>query len=215
MIYLFAGDDSTKKLKALEVFLRSQKKGIETFTISKNDFDRMYLESLYSSAGLFFVNSLVVLSGVLEREEDKDFILDNLNKMSESQSIFVFSENKLKKPVIDAFKKARAEINIFEMVKGTKETFNNFLLANALGDRSKLNLWIYFRQAIREGSPMEALIGILHWKVKDMILKKNFQKFTEKELQNMDMKFSYLLPEARKNHQDDEAFFEKFLLEAF
>lgn len=215
MIYLFAGDDTNKKLKAIETFLRGEGKGLETFSIGKSDFDRMQIESFYSGSGLFSSKSLVILSGILDKEDDREFVIDNLPKMAESSNIFVFSEGKLKKAVLDAFKKARAEINVFEQSTLKKESFNSFLLANALGDRNKLQLWIYFRQAMQNGVMMEALLGILHWKMKDMILKKSFQKFTERELQKLDMKLSYLLPEARKNRQDDEAVFEKFLLEAF
>ena len=58
--------------------------------------------------------------------------------MGESGNDFVFLEGKLNKPVLDAFKKARAEINVFELPKEKIEKFNNFLLANAFGDKDKL-----------------------------------------------------------------------------
>ena len=120
----------------------------------------------------------------------------------------------MKKPVLDAFKKSRAELKIFELSKEKKEKFDNFLLANAFGNRDKLNLWIYFRQAVDLGVGMEELIGVLFWKGKDMILKKNFAKFKPEELENFVSKISYLLPEARKEGIDAEAAFERFLLEA-
>lgn len=215
MIYLFTGDDFEKKKKALGIFLRSFKDNIETFFIDKQDFNLMQFESLYSGESLFASETRVILTGILDKEESRNFVLEHLGELASSRNTFIFSEGKLKKPILDIFKKARAEINVFERTIEKKETFNNFLLANALGDRNKLQLWIYFRTAVESGAMMEALLGILHWKLKDMILKKSFQKFTEKELQKMDMKLSYLLPEARKNRQDDEAVFEKFLLEVF
>ena len=100
-------------------------------------------------------------------------------------------------------------------IKEKKEKFNNFLLANAFGARDKKGLWIYFRQAMDVGVGMEELIGVLFWKVKDMLIKKNFGKFKEPELKNFAAKISYVLPEARKNGLDAEAAFEQFLLEAF
>ena len=72
-----------------------------------------------------------------------------------------------------------------------------------------------FRQAIDLGVGMEELVGILFWKAKDMILKKNFSKFRETELKYFASKLSYLLPEARKEGKDDEFAFEQFILEAF
>ena len=127
----------------------------------------------------------------------------------------IFLEGKLSKPILDTFKKTKTEIKTFELPKEKKEKFNNFLLANAFGGRDKLNLWIYFREAMDVGVGMEELIGVLFWKIKDMILKKNFGKFKEPELKNFAAKLSYLLPEARKEGRDAESAFEKFLLEAF
>ena len=88
-------------------------------------------------------------------------------------------------------------------------------MANAFGQRDKLNLWVYFRQAMDRGVGMEELIGVLFWKIKDMILKKDFRKFSEIELKDSASRLSYLLPQARKKGKDAEATFEQFLLEVF
>ncbi len=215
MIYLFCGDDAKNKYSSYERFIKSIPASTETFFVGKNDFNPMEVESFYSGSGLFFTKCAVIFTNVFEKEETLDFILNKLNLISESGNDFIFLEGKLNKSIIDAFKKARAEINIFELLKEKIEKFNNFLLANAFGDRDKLNLWIYFRQAIDNGAGMEELIGVLFWKVKDMLLKKNFGKFSESELKNFTGKLSYLLPEARKNGLDAESVFEQFLLDAF
>ncbi len=215
MIYLFAGDDTKRKVLNYEKFLESLDSNIEVFFINKKDFDNEQIESFYSGEGLFFSKCAVIFSDVLEKEEILNFILEKLNFLGESNNIFVFLENKLDKTIIDDFKKARAELNIFELSKEKKEKFNNFLLSYAFEDKDKLNLWIYFRQAIDKGVGMEELTGVLHWKIKDMILKKNFRKYSKIELQNIANKLSYLLPEARKNGYDAESVFEQFLLEIF
>ena len=62
---------------------------------------------------------------------------------------------------------------------------------------------------------MEELVGILFWKIKDMLLRKNFTKFSEKQLKTFASRISYLLPEARKKGLDAESVFEQFLLEVF
>ncbi len=214
MIYLFSGDDSKNKIKAYENFIESISKDVEIFYVSKNDFDPMQIESFYSGSGLFFKKCAVVFSNVLELESIRDFVLEKLTSFGEARNDFVFLESKLTKSVLDEFKKARAELNIFELSKDKKEKFNNFLLAEAFSERDKLNLWIYFRQAMDVGVGMEELTGVLLWKVKDMILKKNFRKFKEEELKEFGMKITTILPEARKKGIDDEAAFEKFLLEA-
>jgi len=215
MIYLFTGDDAKKKIEAYEKFLNSVAKGTEIFTVSHNDFNEMEIESFYSGQGLFFTKCVVVFPNVLDREVIREFVLKKLAFMAESGNDFLFIEGKLLKPILEAFKKNKAQINLFELPKGKKEKFDNFLLANAFANRDKLNLWIYFRQAMDLGVGMEELIGVLFWKIKDMILKKNFTKFKLEELQNTANKLSYLLPEARKKGLEDEAVFEQFLLEVF
>jgi hypothetical protein len=215
MIYLFCGEDVKKKHESYEGFIKSIPTGTETFFISKNDFNQMEVESFYSGAGLFFKKCLVVFTNIFEKEETLNFILNKLNLIEESGNDFVFLEGKLNKPILDAFKKARAEINVFELSKEKVEKFNNFLLANAFEDRDKLNLWIYLRQAIENGVELEALVGVLFWKVKDMMLKKDFRKFSENELKSFTGKLSYLLPKARKEGKDTESVLEQFLLEAF
>jgi hypothetical protein len=215
MIYLFAGDDAKTKRGVYEKFIKSLPKKTETFFISKNNFDKIQAESFYSGSGLFFDKCVVFFENIFEKEEYLDFVLDKLELMFSSQNDFVFLEGKLNKPVLDAFKKVRAELNIFELSKEKKEKYNNFLLADDLMDRNKLNLWIHFRQARDLGVSLEELQGILFWKAKDMILKKNFRKFSEAELKNFATRISFILPEARKSGIDDETAFEQFILEAF
>ena len=154
----------------------------------------------------------------MEFEETRDFVLDKLKLMAESVNSFIFLEGKLNKPILDVFKKItpqRLQLNIFELPKEKREKFDNFLIANAFEKKDKLNMWIYFRQAMDKGVGMEELIGVLFWKIKDLIIKKNFRKFSASELKNLISKLSYLLPEARKVGIEAEAVFEQFLLKVF
>jgi hypothetical protein len=188
---------------------------MENFFISRNNFNPMQIESLYSGSSLFSPRCATFFQNILDYEETRDFILDKLKIMGDSNNYFIFLESKQNKSILDAFKKARAELNIFELPKEKKDKFDNFLVANAFANKDKFNTWVYFRQAIDLGVSMEEISGILSWKIKDMILKNNFSKFTEAQLKTFLARLSYLLPEARKAGNDAEAAFEKFLLEAF
>src|SRR3989344_1303182 len=196
MIYLFAGEDTLNKRKAYEIFLKSVAKNAEIFQISRNNFDRGQIESLYSGSGLFFSKSVTIFSDILEREESGEFILEKLPFMADSKNAFIFLESKLNKSVLDAFRKSRAEINVF-------------------GSRDKLNLWIHFRQALQAEVSLEEMTGVLFWKMKDMVVKKSFGKFSEAELKNFLSQISTLLPKSRGEGKDAEAALEQFLLEAF
>ena len=221
MIYLFAGDDTRAKHASYENFLKSlsAQAGLITPTeplfINRNNFNKQQVESLYSGAGLFTPKSTVVFEGILDYEDNRDFILERLSFMAESPSDFVFLESKLLKSILDIFKKARTELNIFELPKEKKEKYDNFLVANAFQAKDKLNMWIYFRQAMDLGVGMEEIVGVLFWKIKDMIIKNDFRKFKEEDLKKMASRLSYLLPEARSKGMDAESAFEQFLLEVF
>jgi DNA polymerase III delta subunit len=221
MIYLFCGDDTKKKNATYEEFINSLPaqagipKETEVFSISRNNFDKTQIESLYSGSSLFSQKSIAMFSNILDYEEPRDFILEKLKLIAESKNIFVFLEGKLAKPILDIFKKVGTELKVFELTKEKKEKFDNFLIANAFANKDKLNTWIYFRQSVDAGASLEEINGILFWKVKDMILKKNFSKFKEEQLKNFVTKLSYLLPEARKNGRDAESALEQFLLETF
>ena len=215
MLYLFCGNDVKSKRSSYEKFINSISSSTEKFFISRNNFNKMELESLYSGASLFSLLSTTVFENIFEYEENRDFILERLNLMGESPNYFVFLEGKLNKSILDAFKKVHAKFNIFELPKEKTEKFNNFLVANAFGQKDKLNMWIYFRLALNQGVGMEELIGVLFWKIKDMIIKKDFRKFSEEQLKNYVSKLSYLLPQARKEGHDAESVFEQFLLEVF
>ncbi len=217
MIFLFTGDDTKNKYVAYEKFLKSIPPAEERFSISRNNFDKTYVENLYSGSGLFFKKCTVVFSGILDNEDTRDFVMEKLESFGKSGNTFIFLEGKLSKPILDAFKKngKGAEVYSFELPKEKKEKFDGFLLANAFGSKEKLNLWVYFRQAMGKGVMIDELSGILFWKIKDMILKRDFRNFKEVELQNQAMRLSRLLPESRKEGIDVEAAFERFLLETF
>ncbi len=215
MIYLFTGDDTKKKRLAYDKFAGSIPKDVEKFFIIKNDFDSFQLESFLSSQGLFFTKCAVFFENAFEREEMKDYILSKLSQMSEAGNGFIFMAGKLNKPVLDAFKKNRAEINFYELPKMAKEKYDNFILANDFGVKDKLNLWIHYRQAVDLGVSLEELVGILFWKAKDMLVKKSYGKFSETELKNFTSQISYILPKARGEGIDAEIALEEFLLKFF
>ncbi|MFA6257592.1 MAG: hypothetical protein WC671_01105 [Candidatus Paceibacterota bacterium] len=223
MLYLFSGDDSKNKILNYEKFIKSLPVQIgipetDIFQVSRNNFNSMQIESFYSGSSLFSVLSAIVFQNIFEYEETRDFVLDKLKQMGESDNLFIFLEGKLNKPILDAFKKVgakRSQVNIFELPKIKLEKYDNFLVANAFANKDKLNTWLHFRRAMDVGVNMEEIIGVLFWKIKDMLLKNNFSKFTPEQLKTFASRISYLLPEARKKGQDAESAFEQFLLEAF
>lgn len=215
MIYLFTGDDSKKRIASYRNFFIDNSKGLEVFFVTKNDFDFVQIESLFSGRGLFFNKSIVVLSSVFEKKENKEFVLENLDFLNKSPNLFLFLERDISKKDLAYFKEKNLNIFNFELPKVKKEKFDNFLIANVFMQKNKKVLWIYYRQAIDLGVALEEIVGVLFWKVKDALIKKNFSKFSEKELILISQKLSCLLPEARKEGKDAEVVLERFLIEVF
>ncbi len=216
MLHLFSGEDIEKKRAAYDRLMISLPEGTEIFHISARNFDPVRIESFYSSSSLFSGKSALVFEDILEGKEEKEFLFSRLDKLAASENVFIFLEGKLGKPVLGLFEKAGGEVNIFSLPRNESgQKFNSFALANALCERNKLSLWLNFCRAREAGIELEPLSGILFWKVKDMLLKRNFHKFSEKELKELAGKISLLLPKARALGRDAEAAFEEFLLEAF
>lgn len=215
MIYIFAGDNADLKIGSYKNFLKTVDKDTEVFQINRKNFDEIFIESMYSGEGLFFKKSLVVFNSILEKGNAQDFILKNLEMLSSSLNDFVFLEGMLLKSLTNKFEKAGARVEMHKLPKSSFEKYNNFLLADALGNKDKLRLWLHYRQAVDLGVGLDELSGVLFWKVKDMILKKNFFKFKEEQLVKMAGGLSSLLPRARMKGVDTEVEFEIFLLNAF
>lgn len=214
MLYLFSGDDTKKRNTSCEAFLKTFQ-GAEMFTITKNDFDLLQIRNFHSGTNLFAAKTAVIFRDILENEELASTILAELPAMGESGNTFIFVERKLLKPALDAFKKARAELNVFELPKQKKEKYDNFLVANALAARDKFNCWLHFRRAVDLGVSLDELSGVMFWKVKDMLLRRNFGKWQEEELKILAARLSCLLPLARKAGPEAESAMEQFLLEVF
>ena len=194
----------------------SKSSNTEKFFFSDRNFNKDQIKMLISGGGLFSKKTVVIIENSLEKEETKDFILKNLQDMADSPNDFVFIEDKQQKAVLDEFIEKGAEVNRFEVDHKAEERkhFNVFALADAFSTRNKLLLWMLFRQALEKEIPLEELAGVLFWKAKDMLLKKSYGKYSEKELQDFASTISYLLPKARKEGKDAETAFEQFLLDS-
>ena len=78
MIYLFTGDDAKNKRLVYEKFIKSLPVDMEIFSVNRNNFNQMQIESLYSGSSLFSIKSAVIFSNIFEYEETRDFILGKL-----------------------------------------------------------------------------------------------------------------------------------------
>jgi hypothetical protein len=93
-----------------------------------------------------------------------------IKKFAASPTIFIFEEFALPSPVITLAKKHGAIVHATPKEKSTKPPMNIFAVAEAITASDKKSRWFAFRKAM-ETQPIEGVIGILYWKVRELALK--------------------------------------------
>lgn len=208
MIYLFSGTDTKKKNQALEGLLKKIKPAFSKDQLFSNVQNEDMLNEMISANSLFGDGEVYILDSVLN--EENNFIFKNIKRIQSSSNVFIFNEEYLTKSTLSKVEKFAERVFCFDEIKKTLERFNIFSLTNALGARDKKTLWVLLQIALREESP-EAIVGVLFWKIKDMLLKGS-GKFTTEEVKTLSLKLATLLVDARRKNLDSEIELEKFIL---
>ncbi len=178
MLYLIYGTDREKilaKSNELVAGLKKRKPDAEVFRISEGQ-EVSRLEELAGGQGLFESKYIVVVKNVFSDKNNTDRVCGLLSSFSDSSNIFIFVEGKINKPIIDAFKSAKGQLQEFSLVKETfshvdsTSDFNIFSLADALGSRDRKGLWVLYQKAIKRDIAPEEISGTLFWQVKSIML---------------------------------------------
>jgi DNA polymerase III delta subunit len=165
MIYILAGNDNKNK----NAYLKTLTKGKDFFSPSSSEVDKNLLDSYTGGVSLFGEQTTVVLDNALS-SADITFTNEDLEKLKNSTTVFIFLEDKLLVSEEKKYKKY-AEVRRFDEKKlAQKEKFNTFSIADAFARYDKVGTWIAYREAIESGVEPEAISGILFWKIKSMLL---------------------------------------------
>lgn len=217
MIYFYYGTDINKGLtKSNELIdsLRKKKPDASFFKIDSDNFDQNTLQEYIGGQGLFSNKYIVFLDRLCEKKDIKDQFIDYLKEISESENIFILLEGKLDKATITKIEKKAEKSQEFALAeKKEKETFSAFALADAFGQRNKKDAWVLYRNAIDKGEAVEALHGMLFWKVKTMLLNSIFGVYSKEELIFLADKLITIYHESRRGGCELEIAMEKFLIE--
>lgn len=172
MIYLFSGNDYIKKQEAINLFLQD-KKDLEILYFDDSSFsENSFLEEAFG-AGLFLGKKAFILNGILS-SHGKNFILSIIKSLSDSENIFIFSEEILNKEIYSVISKFIKKEKSFDILKSKNaEKFNIFSITDAFGQKDKRKVWVLLQKAIKEGISFEEILNILIWQVKNIILVKN------------------------------------------
>ncbi len=186
MLYLLHGSDfkkSRKKLHSLIDVLQKKKPDASFFKLDSSNFSESQLDELVGGQGLFEQKYIVQMDGLLENTKTRDFVVDRLKEIGESDNIFVFIEEKITKPVLKKVQKQAQKVQEFELsektgrkfsvVDGTEldlGEFNIFNLADAFGKKDKKSLWTLYQKAKMRNIPDEEIHGILNWQLRSMMI---------------------------------------------
>ncbi len=218
MLYLLHGSDfkkSRKKLHSLIDSLLKKKPDASFFKLDSSSFTENQLDELVEGQGLFEQKYIVQMDGLLENTKTRDFVVDRLKEIGESDNIFVFIEEKITKPVLKKVEKIAQKVQELELsekssgrkfgVIGGSELdlgeFNIFNLADAFGKKDKKNLWVLYQKAKMRNIPDEEIHGILNWQLRSMLIAQKTKTAQESGLKpfvfNKSLRFS-------KNFDDGE-----------
>ena len=223
MIYLLYGKSDERKKYIRKI---SEKNTVILTHVYDYDISEESIHTITNTQkGLFGDIECYVLHN-LSRGLDLESLLP---EYSESDNIFIFSEDSITKPITKVFETHIATIKDFgKEILVNNKNFVIFSLADAFGSRDKKQLWLQFQQVIKYSSP-EEIHGILFWQIKNLALiysseynpgmspfvyKKNVsfaQNFSKDEIKTMARKFIHMFHNRnRYNTLDIEI--EKFIL---
>ncbi len=172
MLFVFHGSDTKKVADQTSKFvsgLLKKRPGAQLFTFAGSEMEIQDVDALIDARGLFVEKHIVVLKQPSAHPEGKEVVFERLQRFSETENIIVIAEGKLLAPDRKKFEKHAEQVQEHTQKENKEDTFNVFSLGDALGRRSKQDLWVGYVQALREGLDVESIHGTLHWAVRSML----------------------------------------------
>jgi len=172
MLYLIHGTDNKKRILARKKILA--KVGQNFFSpveIQKENLHLLenYLQAQSLFSGLSDEKILINIFDVLTKEDSRKFIYENLEKLMQSQNIFILDEPWALKTSIDKVTKVVGRENVFDGSAVTVvKDIEPFRFCDLMEARDKKNAWLEWKKIYEEWGNQEeqALHGALWWKWK-------------------------------------------------
>lgn len=175
MLYFIYGNDRTKGLKHFQKLRDSISTGeMNVVTVEESGVLAEALDEMIFTRGLFGETTLFIIDSILEEKEKQDIIISHAEAVARSANHFLIFEPMFAKDLAGEVAAYAAETFEYVLPKGdTRPAFNIFSLGDALGNRSKKDLWVLYQKAVSSGLSSEEICGTLLWSVKNMALMKN------------------------------------------
>ena len=246
MIYLFYGENNElarHKANAVVESLLKKRPDAAFFRLDSDSWQEADFDEYVGGQGLFVQKYIVFLDQLFEKKEIKEYVVERLKVLKESQNIFIVLEGALDKATLTKFEKNAEKVQVFGeensigktgiTSKSGKTEFNIFAMTDALGARNQKRLWTLYQKALRHGTVEEELHGLIFWQIKSMLLalsapdaksaglnpfvyskaKSYAKNFTPDELKNLSSRLVRMYHQAHRGEVDFAAELEKFFLE--
>lgn len=133
-----------------------------------------FLFETASSVGLFGERTLFIFDNILEKKEEQELLVSHAGELEDSPNYFLVCEPTFGANFADALRTHGGNIQECAAAKtGSRPVFNIFSLGDALGKRSKKDLWSLYQEARSAGLEPEEICGTLFWAVKNLALMKD------------------------------------------
>jgi len=206
MIYILSGSDTKKR----NLFLNNLLAKRESIRFQSNQITKEIILEYSRSINLFGISPVLIIDNLLA-DNSISFLLKDLASLQESNTTFVFIEDKLKISDEKRYTKY-AKIEHFDEKKVNKiQKFNTFAIADSYARRDKIGTWVLYSQAIEHGVESESISGILFWKIKSMLLAGS-RVFDVDELRNQSSSLVTLYHMAHRGEVDFAIGLEQFIL---
>lgn len=169
MIFLVVSEKKEYRIQQV-VSITKELKENEVLVFDDTKTELMDLEQ-YIYPSLFSVAPPIIQLKYILKNDDKNISETFLKKLLSSPTIFIFEEMSLAKPVVNLFKKCGGVICLEEKKPALKKENDFFNTAQILMAVDKKTRWLLYQKAIAE-QPIEAVMGILYWKARELASRK-------------------------------------------
>ncbi len=207
MLYTIVGTGTNVRERA-----RKELAGLGAITRRLYAEDVSDLEHLIDISSLFGDVSIIECVQLLDNATAKERVYDLLEKMSDSQTIFIIDE-----PFADANKTnklAKFSKKIFDAREEKAKDFEVFTLVDHFVKRDKKNAWATWL-ILKEKNESEAIQGALWWKFTQVwqgVLEGKRALFTKKECEEFGGRLLRAAVLAHKGERDIDEELEKLIL---
>lgn len=170
MLQVYYGNDVVAVRRAALVSIDSivSDTAVEVHKVESETYSAGQMVGMIGSASLFGGVEVYLLDTPSDNTDFYTEVVSVLAEMSASSNIFIIIEGALLAPERKKFEKHATPLQ--ELKKAATSDFNPFGMAEALSTRDKKSLWVLLQEAVRNGLPVEVIIGTLWWQLKSLRL---------------------------------------------